>query len=172
MVSHSVAVTPRVAIFQMSAEQPGLVNCSRCEQSARAERLVSKRHACDYAPESPKQFRTRTVEQGMHAILASLGTDGDVLPFIGLGVALRARGHRVTIVASGQYADLVASHWLEFRELVTSEKMRALLSNADVWHPLKAARHTADWGRNMIAPQYRLLTELAASNDSVLITNP
>jgi len=108
----------------------------------------------------------------MHAILASLGTDGDVLPFIGLGVALRARAHRVTIVASGQYADLVASHWLEFRELVTSEKMRALLSNADVWHPLKAARHTADWGRNMIAPQYRLLTELAASNDSVLITNP
>ena len=36
----------------------------------------------------------------MHAILASLGTDGDVLPFIGLGVALRARGHRVTVVAS------------------------------------------------------------------------
>ena len=108
----------------------------------------------------------------MHAILVSLGTDGDVLPFIGLGVALRARGHRVTVVAAGQYADLVASHWLEFRELVSAEKMRTLLGTPDFWHPIKTARHTANWSRDMIGPQYRLLTELSASDDSVLITNP
>jgi rhamnosyltransferase subunit B len=108
----------------------------------------------------------------MHAILASLGTDGDVLPFIGLGVALRARGHRVTLVAAEQYADLAATHWLEFRQLVSTDKMRTLLATPDFWHPLKTARHTANWSRNMIEPQYRLLTEIAAANDSVLITNP
>src|SRR3954469_19791541 len=105
--------------------------------------------SCGNSAKRAKQFGPRAVELRMHAILASLGTDGDVLPFIGLGVALRARGHRVTVVASEQYADLVASHWLEFHELVSAEKMRALLSNADVWHPLQAARHTADWGRHM-----------------------
>ncbi len=108
----------------------------------------------------------------MHAILASLGTDGDVLPFIGLGVALRARGHRVTVVASGDYKDLVASHWLEFRELVSAERMRDLLGTPDFWHPLKTARHTANWSRNIIEPHCRLLTELANESDSVLITNP
>lgn len=108
----------------------------------------------------------------MHAILASLGTDGDILPFIGLGVALRARGHRVTLVASEEYADLAASHWLEFRQLVSADKMRSLLATADFWHPLKTARHTANWSRNMIDPQYRLLAEVAAPEDSVLITNP
>jgi rhamnosyltransferase subunit B len=108
----------------------------------------------------------------MHAILASLGTDGDVLPFIGIGAMLRARGHRVTVLASGQYADLVASHWLEFRELVSAEKMRALLANADFWHPFKTARFTAKWGNALIEPQYRLLSELAHDKETVFITNP
>jgi rhamnosyltransferase subunit B len=108
----------------------------------------------------------------MHAILASLGTDGDVLPFIGLGVALRARGHRVTVVASDQYADLIASHWLEFRRLVSAEDMRILLSNADFWHPLKTARFTANWGVRLIEPQYRLFAELAQDREAVFVANP
>ena len=33
----------------------------------------------------------------MHVILATVGTDGDVFPHLGLGCALRARGHRVTL---------------------------------------------------------------------------
>jgi rhamnosyltransferase subunit B len=85
---------------------------------------------------------------------------------------LRARGHRVTVVASGQYADLSASHWLEFRELVSAERMRALFSKPDVWHPIKTARHTANWSHGIIEPHYRLLTSLASESDSVLITNP
>src|SRR5688572_24908299 len=108
----------------------------------------------------------------MHAILASMGTDGDVLPFVGLGVALRARGHRVTVVASGEYADLVAAHWLEFRELVSAESMRALLANPDFWHPLKTARHTSNWGTRLIGPQYELLREIAADEESVIVSNP
>ena len=35
-----------------------------------------------------------------HYILTSIGTDGDVFPFLGLGATLRGRGHRVTLVAS------------------------------------------------------------------------
>jgi rhamnosyltransferase subunit B len=108
----------------------------------------------------------------MHAILASLGTDGDVLPFIGVGVALRARGHRVTIVAAENYADLVASHWLEFRQLISTERMRALFGNPDVWHPLKAAQISAKWGGPLIEPQFQTLKSLAAENDSLLINNP
>jgi rhamnosyltransferase subunit B len=108
----------------------------------------------------------------MHAILASLGTDGDVLPFIGLGVALRARGHRVTVVAAADYADLVAAHWLEFRELVSAAKMRELLANPYFWHPIKTARFTAAWGTSLIKPQYELFTKLAEDKDAVFITNP
>ncbi|HTU18474.1 MAG TPA: glycosyltransferase [Gemmataceae bacterium] len=37
----------------------------------------------------------------MHALLISTGSAGNMLPFIGLGEALRARGHDVTMIASG-----------------------------------------------------------------------
>ena len=32
-----------------------------------------------------------------HVILASLGTDGDIFPYVGLGRVLRGRGHRITL---------------------------------------------------------------------------
>src|ERR1044071_8044583 len=108
----------------------------------------------------------------MHAILASLGTDGDVLPFIGLGAALRARGHRVTVVAAENYADTVAAHWLEFRQLVSSEAMRQLLGTPDFWHPIKTGRPTTRWALGMTEPQVHLLKSIAVESDSVFITNP
>jgi rhamnosyltransferase subunit B len=37
----------------------------------------------------------------VHALLVSTGSAGNMLPFIGLGEALRARGHDVTFIASG-----------------------------------------------------------------------
>ncbi|MDB5307684.1 MAG: glycosyl transferase [Gemmataceae bacterium] len=37
----------------------------------------------------------------MHVLLVSTGTAGNMLPFIGLGEALRARGHDVTLIGSG-----------------------------------------------------------------------
>ncbi len=51
----------------------------------------------------------------MHAILATLGTDGDVFPHIGLGVRLRARGHQVTLAAPEPHRDLAADLGLGFR---------------------------------------------------------
>jgi hypothetical protein len=39
----------------------------------------------------------------MHVILATVGTDGDVFPHLGLGAALHARGHRVTLAAPETY---------------------------------------------------------------------
>ena len=41
----------------------------------------------------------------MHVILATVGTDGDVFPHVGLGAVLRARGHRVTLAAPEPYRD-------------------------------------------------------------------
>ena len=42
----------------------------------------------------------------MHVILATVGTDGDVFPHLGLGATLRARGHQVTLAAPETYRAL------------------------------------------------------------------
>jgi len=114
------------------------------------------------------------VQGSMHAILATVGTDGDVLPFLGLGLELRRRGHRITLVAAGNYAELAAAHGIEFRELVSAKLMAELLGHPDFWHPIRTARFTAKWGASLIEPQYRLIDAMVAegSGDAVLIGNP
>ena len=108
----------------------------------------------------------------MHAILASMGTDGDVLPYVGLGAALRARGHRVTLAASEPFAALAARAGLDFECLFTRDEHQELLSNPDFWHPLKGGAIGARWGVRFFGRHYAQFERLARQPDSILVTNP
>lgn len=108
----------------------------------------------------------------MHALLVTFGTDGDVFPYIGLGVHLRSRGHRVTLAAPASHQRLAEAHGLAFHPLTSDADMHALLSNPDFWHPVKTATHSARWGVRLIPQQYELLTVLADAKDTLLVANP
>lgn len=108
----------------------------------------------------------------MHAILTTIGTDGDVFPHIGLGVKLRARGHLVTLTAPETYRELAEGLGLGFRPLVSTEEVGQMLADPDLWHPLRSGPMMARWGSRFIARQYDLLAELTAGPDRVLIANP
>jgi rhamnosyltransferase subunit B len=108
----------------------------------------------------------------MRAILVTMGTDGDVLPFVGLGAALRRRGHRVTLAANEHYRALALYHNLSFEALVSEEETAALMGNADIWHPVRSALLGARWGGPAIGKQYALLADLARDEDSALVANP
>jgi UDP:flavonoid glycosyltransferase YjiC (YdhE family) len=53
----------------------------------------------------------------MHALLVSAGTAGNMLPFVGLGAALRARGHDVTLIGSGAGTETARPAGLGFADL-------------------------------------------------------
>ncbi|HTU93489.1 MAG TPA: glycosyltransferase [Gemmataceae bacterium] len=53
----------------------------------------------------------------MHVLLVSTGSAGNMLPFIGLGAALRARGHVVTLIASGAGTETACQAGLEVIDL-------------------------------------------------------
>jgi len=108
----------------------------------------------------------------MHAILTSIGTAGDVYPFIGLGAVLRSRGHRVTVVVNEHFRESATEQGLEFRSLLSREEMDHALLNPDFWHPLKAAWVISRWGAPLIERQYSLLSELARDGDAVFIASP
>jgi UDP:flavonoid glycosyltransferase YjiC (YdhE family) len=112
------------------------------------------------------------VRSVMHAILATVGTDGDVFPHIGLGVKLRTRGHQVTLAAPEPYRDLATDLGLAFRPLVTVEEVGRMLADPDLWHPLRSGWMMAQWGARLIPRQYELLASLAAEPGSVLVANP
>jgi rhamnosyltransferase subunit B len=108
----------------------------------------------------------------MHVILATLGTDGDVFPHLGLGAALRARAHRVTLAAPETYRARAHALGLEFVPLVTAEEVDRMLADPDLWHPLRSGRMMARWGSPMIPRQYESLAALAREPGSVLVANP
>jgi UDP:flavonoid glycosyltransferase YjiC (YdhE family) len=65
----------------------------------------------------------------MHAILATMGTDGDVFPYVGLGDQLRAHDHQVTLAAPEPYRDLATDLGLGFRPLLTAEEASRMLAD-------------------------------------------
>jgi UDP:flavonoid glycosyltransferase YjiC (YdhE family) len=108
----------------------------------------------------------------MHAILATVGTDGDVFPYIGLGCALVARGHRVTLAGPETYRDRCLALGLEFCPLVTAQEVERMLADPDMWHPLRSGMMMARWGMAMVPRQYEALSRLALEPGTVLVANP
>ncbi|WP_137173272.1 glycosyltransferase [Massilia sp. HP4] len=67
----------------------------------------------------------------MHFILATIGSAGDLFPFLWIGRALRERGHRVDFLGPEQHAMYVESAGLTFHGLPADV---AVLDHPHLWH--------------------------------------
>ena len=76
----------------------------------------------------------------MNILIVAVGSYGDVLPLVGLGRALRSRGHAVTFFANGHFANLVQQAGIGFVPIGTAEEYDAVASHPDLWHPHKGWR--------------------------------
>ncbi|MDH3584994.1 MAG: glycosyltransferase [Phycisphaerae bacterium] len=83
----------------------------------------------------------------MKFLILAFGSVGDVYPFVGVGHALRQRGHRVSIIANPYYRRLVGDAGLDFLPAGTERHMEKVLNHPHAWHPSDAWRiwieHTA-----------------------------
>ena len=64
----------------------------------------------------------------MKAILTPVGSDGDVLPFVAMGVELARRGHDVLVITNGHFEPMVRHAGLPFAACGTAEQYRRLIS--------------------------------------------
>jgi sterol 3beta-glucosyltransferase len=81
--------------------------------------------------------------------LATIGTRGDVQPYIGVARELEKRGHRVTVATHEEFGPMLAQYGLEhrptggnFRRLMDSELGRAWLNSGD--SPFKYAKYARE----------------------------
>lgn len=82
----------------------------------------------------------------MNVLLVAIGSHGDVHPFVGIGQALRGRGHQVTILTNGMFEPLVRGAGFGFVPFGTAEEYRQTALNPDLWHPLKGFKLVAEFG--------------------------
>lgn len=72
----------------------------------------------------------------MQVYLVTFGSRGDVHPMLGLGQALRARGHAATVLTNPAFADEVAQVGLDFVPVGSEQDYAQTLQHPKLWHPV------------------------------------
>jgi UDP:flavonoid glycosyltransferase YjiC (YdhE family) len=76
----------------------------------------------------------------VNVLLVPIGSHGDVHPFVGIGLALRARGHRARVIVNPFFGSLVQQAGLELIPIGTSDDYTRLAGNPDLWKPTQGPR--------------------------------
>src|SRR5262245_35415380 len=76
----------------------------------------------------------------MHLIVSGFGSYGDVLPMVGLGAAMRKRGHRVQAIANPYFRSVVEDAGLELLPLGSAQEYLELAAHPDLWHPRRGLK--------------------------------
>src|SRR5690349_16055360 len=100
-------------------------------------------------------------ESQLHVLLIPLGTPGDVQAFLDIGIGLRRRRHRVTLVAHAPFRSRATQAQLEFIELGSAEEFDALLNDRNLWNPNKAHRVFA---KKLVVPTLRRMYDIIAKH--------
>jgi len=107
----------------------------------------------------------------VNLLLVPIGSHGDVHPFIGLGLALRARGHRVRVIVNPFFAPLVEQAGLEQIPLGTADDYTSTAGNPDLWKATKGTqlvlRHLAEF----ISPVYEKIVAANVPGETIVVAS-
>ena len=73
----------------------------------------------------------------MRILIQTLGSAGDVHPFLGIGQALAARGHEVIVFANEVFGETIEKAGLEHVPVGSADWYHEATANPDLWHPRK-----------------------------------
>ncbi len=93
----------------------------------------------------------------LRILLPTIGSSGDVHPVIGLGRALKARGHQVAVVTNELFCAQIRENGLEFVQMGTRAEAEGLMADPRLWNLRKGFRVIAE---GAILPNIRRLYEI------------
>lgn len=106
----------------------------------------------------------------MHAILVPFGSAGDVYPFVALGMELKRRGHRITMITSEYFGELARNAGFEFTASTSSEAYLAVVRDPDYWHPVRSTHLLINRSINpSIAVTYELLRQAYRPGETAVV---
>ncbi|MET0936081.1 MAG: glycosyltransferase [Luteibacter sp.] len=105
-----------------------------------------------------------------HIVVATVGSQGDLFPFLAVGRELQARGHRVTVGAHAIHRDAVAEAGLDFvlaSGIAEPDDKAAFAARA--FHPLKGPRFVVrDLAAADVAASYAALAPACVDADAIV----
>jgi len=115
-----------------------------------------------------KKMQTKNPGQKCHVLLPTIGSAGDVHPFLALGICLKERGHRVTLITSGFFKERAHQLGLEFIELGSTEEFARVVENPQVWDPNKGLDiFVKQIIFRLLRPLYEILSEFRSTRTVV-----
>lgn len=109
----------------------------------------------------------------MQIVIASVGSLGDVHPFIAIGQALQARGHAVTLVTNNNFSTMVQAAGLVHASAGSGVDLDAAMASPNLWDPMKGL---GVFWKHMLAPaiepSFRQIEAIAARGPCAVLAPP
>lgn len=115
----------------------------------------------------------------MKVLLPTLGSAGDVHPFLAIGRAMQDRGHDVEVLTNPVFADTVQQAGLQFHPIGTQQHYAEALGSPKLWHPIdglgvlwrRMARHAIEPVYQRLA-HHALQTRFSSTEKLVVMAPP
>ena len=108
----------------------------------------------------------------MRALLVPIGSAGDVHPFVGIALALQARGHDVTLASNPSFAPLVGALGLPFVPLGTVEQFEQVKADPGLWRPHHGPRVVMGAATLGAAETHEAVVRHVAAGPAVVVAHP
>jgi rhamnosyltransferase subunit B len=107
----------------------------------------------------------------MRVLLLTIGSAGDVHPFIGLGLALHRRGHEVKIITNPYFGEVAHRAGLELVPLGKMELFRETLANPELWHKRRGINVVFDIVLSGLRETYEAVAANCLPGQTVLVSS-
>ena len=110
----------------------------------------------------------------MHVLLLTIGSHGDVHPFIGLGLALKERGHHITFSSNDYFRPLAEKAGLnDFVPLGTAEQYVEMAHRPELWERRRGVELLFDFISRGLADVYNVAADhhRAHPSDGIVVSS-
>ena len=108
----------------------------------------------------------------MRILMIPVGSAGDVHPHVGIGLALKRRGHDVSVLTSAWFEPLCARVGLPLVPIGTAGDYHRYLKHPGLWRPHRALGVIGEAIRPHVTEIARVLREQAAGHSPLLVAHP
>jgi len=102
-------------------------------------------------------------------LIIPIGSHGDVHPFIGIGMGLRDRGHRVRVIVNAHFHSIVQGAGLETIALGTDDEYRELANHPDLWDRVRGPRYIFGQMAALVPRVYQAIVDHYVPGNTLLV---